>query len=195
MRIQCDCFHHHPQREDPEDPEEGDRLFHSQMWVKGSPLQFLVDSGSQKNLILAEVVKRLILPTIAHPQPYTIRWLHPRRDLRIREQCRLPYSIKTFTDEVLCDVPPLDVADVLLGQPYLWKRYVVYGSRPHSVIITLRNKLYNIPKVVSPSSISLNNAKQRSKIVSLTGKFIYITIRPQGKKKIVATASKQGSLS
>ena len=29
------------QREDPEDPEEGECLFHSQMWVKGSPLQFL----------------------------------------------------------------------------------------------------------------------------------------------------------
>ena len=40
------------QREDPEDLEEGKRLFHSQMWVKGSPLQFLVDNESQKNLIL-----------------------------------------------------------------------------------------------------------------------------------------------
>ena len=34
-----------------EDPEEGECLFHSQMWMKGSPLQFLVDSKSQKNLI------------------------------------------------------------------------------------------------------------------------------------------------
>ena len=32
------------QRKDPEDREEGERLFQSQMWVKGSPLQFLVDS-------------------------------------------------------------------------------------------------------------------------------------------------------
>ena len=55
------------QREDPEDIEEGECLFHSQMWVKGSPLQFLVDSESQKNLISAEVMKRLGLPTIAHP--------------------------------------------------------------------------------------------------------------------------------
>ena len=49
-----------------EDPEEGERLFHSQMWVKGSPLHFLVNSGSQKNLILVEVMKRLGLLTIAH---------------------------------------------------------------------------------------------------------------------------------
>ena len=26
------------QKEEPEDPEEAERLFHSQMWVKGSPL-------------------------------------------------------------------------------------------------------------------------------------------------------------
>ena len=55
------------QREGPDDPEEGERLFHSKMWVKGYPLQFLVDNRSQKNLISAEVVKRLSLQTIAHP--------------------------------------------------------------------------------------------------------------------------------
>ena len=109
------------QWEDPEDPDEGERLFHSQMWVKGSPLQFLIDRGSQKNLISSNFMKRLGLLTIAHPQPYTIEWLHPGRDLRIRQQCHLPYSIKPFMDEVLCDVAPLDVADVLLGQPYLWR--------------------------------------------------------------------------
>ena len=59
------------QRENPEDLEEGECLFHSQMWVKGSPLQFFVDSGSLKNLISAEVVKRLGLPTMADPQLYT----------------------------------------------------------------------------------------------------------------------------
>jgi hypothetical protein len=39
------------QPEEREDPEEGERLFHSQMWVKGTPLHFIVDSGRQKNLI------------------------------------------------------------------------------------------------------------------------------------------------
>eukprot|EP00253_Pinus_taeda_P026860 PITA_26860 len=71
------------QKNEPEDPEEEERLFHSQMWVRGSPLQFFVDSGSQKNLISAEVLKWLGLPTIAHPQPYTIGWLHQGRDLRV----------------------------------------------------------------------------------------------------------------
>jgi hypothetical protein len=39
------------QKEEPEDLEEAKRLFHSKMWVKGSQLQFIVNSRSQKNLI------------------------------------------------------------------------------------------------------------------------------------------------
>jgi hypothetical protein len=45
------------QPEEPTDPKEGESLFHSQMWLKGTPLHFIVDSGSQKNLISTEVVK------------------------------------------------------------------------------------------------------------------------------------------
>jgi hypothetical protein len=55
------------QPEEPTDPEEGHRLFHSQMWVKGTLLHFIFDSESQKNLISTEVVKQLRLSTTPHP--------------------------------------------------------------------------------------------------------------------------------
>jgi len=42
----------------PEDPEEGEFLFHSHMWVKGSLMQFIVDSRSEKNIILVHEVAR-----------------------------------------------------------------------------------------------------------------------------------------
>ena len=45
------------QKKEPEDSKEEEHLFHSQMWVKGSLLQFIVDNGSQKNLISAKVMK------------------------------------------------------------------------------------------------------------------------------------------
>ena len=63
------------QPEELTDPEEGERLFHSQMWVKGTPLHFIVDSRVQKNLISAEIVKQLGFFKTPHPQPYNIRWL------------------------------------------------------------------------------------------------------------------------
>jgi hypothetical protein len=80
------------QPEEPEDPEEGECLFHSQMWVKGTPLHFIVDSGSQKNLISAEVIKQLDFPTTPHPQPYNIGWLHQGRDLHVSQQCSCPMT-------------------------------------------------------------------------------------------------------
>jgi hypothetical protein len=122
---------------EPEDSVEGEHLFHSQMWVKGTSLHFIVDNGIQKNLILAEVVKWLKLPTRPHPQPYNIRWLNQGHDLYVSQQCHLPYAINPFKDEVLCDVASLEFCDVLLGQPYIWKHHVVYESHPRSVIITL----------------------------------------------------------
>jgi hypothetical protein len=130
------------------------------MWVKGTPLHFIVDSDSQKNLISTEVVKRLALPTMSHPQPYTIGLLHQGSDLHFSQECQLSYDIKPLKDKVLCDVDPLEVCDVLLGQPYLWKHHVVYESRPRSVIITLNMKLYKIPEAVPPSAISLISAKK-----------------------------------
>ena len=71
------------------------------------------------------------------PLPYNIGWLIHGGNLCISQQCCLPYAIKPFKDEVLCDVAPLEVADVFLGQPYMWKHRAIYESQPRSVIITL----------------------------------------------------------
>jgi hypothetical protein len=73
------------QPEEPTDPEEGEYLFHSQMWLKGTPLHFIVDSGRQKNLISAEFVKQLGLSTTPHPYPYNIGWLQQGRDLCVSQ--------------------------------------------------------------------------------------------------------------
>jgi hypothetical protein len=173
------------QPEEPTDPEEGERLFHSQMWVKGTPLHFIVDSGSQKNLISIEVVKQLGLSTTPHPQPYSMGCLRQGRDLRVSQQCRLSYGIQPFKDVLLCDVAPLDVCDVLLGQPYMWKHHAIYESRPRSVIITLGGHLYRIPEVVPTTA----PPKQSCKVVSHTRKFIFSTICSKGEQKDTAATT------
>jgi hypothetical protein len=155
------------------------------MWVKGTLLHFIVDSGSQKNLISTKVVKQLGLSTTPHPQPYNIGWLRQGRDLRVSQQCRLSYGIQPFKDEVLCDVAPLDVCDVLLGQPYMWRRHAVYESRPHSVIVTLGGHLYRIPEVV-PTIVP---PKKCRKVVSHTAKFSFFTICSKGEQKDTATTT------
>jgi hypothetical protein len=71
------------QPSEPEESDEGERLLHSHMWVKGAPLHFIVNSGSQNNLISTKVIQQLNLSMTLHPHPYTIRWLHQGRDLCI----------------------------------------------------------------------------------------------------------------
>jgi hypothetical protein len=151
---------------EPDEPEEGECLFHSQLWVKGTPLHSIIYSSREKNIISAKVIKWLALQKMPHPQPYTIGWFFQGSDLRVSQQCRFSYDIKPFKEKLLCDVSPLEFCDVILDQPYLWKCHVVYDSRPRSVIITLNRKLYRTPEVVLPSVISLIFAKQCRKVIS-----------------------------
>ena len=44
----------------------------------------------------------------------------------------------------------------------------MYDSRPHAIIITLENKLYRIPEVAPPTTISSISVKQWSNIISWT---------------------------
>ena len=126
-------------------------------------------------------------PTSVHHLVASQGW-----DLYVSEQCHLPYSINPFTEEVFCNIAPLYVCDVLLGQAYLWKRHDMYESRPHVVIITLGNKLYRIPEVPPPAAISLVTTKQCSKLISKTEKFVFLMTQPQGKKNIMAMTSRHG---
>jgi hypothetical protein len=61
----------------------------------------------------------------------------------------MSYGINPFKDEVLCDVAPLEVCDVLFFQPYMWRNHDVYESRPRSVIVTLGDHPYKILEVFS----------------------------------------------
>jgi hypothetical protein len=86
---------------------------------------------------------------------------------------------------ILCDVAPLDVCDVLLGQPHMWKCHAIYESRTHNVIFTLGGHLYRIPEVVSPTV----PPKQCRKVVSHTTKFKFFTICSNGEQKDTATTT------
>jgi hypothetical protein len=82
-------------------------------------------------------------------------WLHQGRDLCVSQQCRLPYDIKPFKDEVLCDISPLEVCDVILGN-HICGSIMLCMSLDPSVIITLGRQLYKIPEVAPPTVYLFN---------------------------------------
>jgi hypothetical protein len=97
---------------------------------------------------------------MSHPQPYIIACLNQRWDIHVSQQFHLHYGINPFKDNVLCDVFHLEVCDFFLGQPYMWKRHVVYESRPHSVIITLGDKLYSVTEAIQKIVVYFISMKQ-----------------------------------
>ena len=78
----------------------------------------------------------------------------------------------------------LEVCDVILGQPYMWKRHAVYESWPRSVIVTLGGQLYWIPETVAPTTVS-----QGRKISSHANKLFLLTIASEGEHKIIETST------
>jgi hypothetical protein len=67
----------------------------------------------------------------------------------------------------------------------MWKRHVVYESRPRSVIVSLGGHLYKIPEVV-PTTVP---PKKCHKVVSHTTKFSFFTICSEGEQKDTATTT------
>jgi hypothetical protein len=67
----------------------------------------------------------------------------------------------------------------------MWRRHVVYESRPRSVIVTLGGHMYRILEVV-PTIVP---PKQCRKVVSHTAKFSFFTIRSKGEQKDTATTT------
>jgi hypothetical protein len=79
----------------------------------------------------------------------------------------------------------MEVCDVILGQPYMWKHHVVSESRSYIVVVTLGGHLYRLPEVV-PSTIA---EKQCRKVISHTLKFSLFTILSKGEQKDTTTAT------
>ena len=108
--------------------EEYTHLFYFEMWVKGIPPHFVVVNDNQKNLISTKLINILELLITWYPKPYTISLLSQWQGIYANLQCCLPYHLKPFKDEVMCDVAPLKFCDVLLRYPYMWRHHIIYES-------------------------------------------------------------------
>ncbi|XP_074292085.1 uncharacterized protein LOC141618926 [Silene latifolia] len=65
-----------------------------------------------------------------HPNPYKLRWLNKGAEVKVDNQCLVPFSIgKVYKDEVLCDVVPMDACHLLLGQPWEFDRNTTHQGK------------------------------------------------------------------
>jgi hypothetical protein len=119
------------------------KLFHIRVIMRHTKVDTLIDSGSQSNLILEELVKQLGLNTQMHDKPYPLKWISNIHQLHITKQCTLKFAILSkFVDEVTCDVVPLNECGMVLGSPYLYDRKAIFYREKNQYHLTKAGKEY-----------------------------------------------------
>ncbi|GJR74594.1 putative reverse transcriptase domain-containing protein [Tanacetum coccineum] len=67
------------------------------------------------NLIAAEAVQKLGLKTENHPKPYKLQWHKKGGEVKVSKRVHVLFSIgNTYTNNVWCDVVPMDACHLLL---------------------------------------------------------------------------------
>ncbi len=117
------------------DREEGECLFHSQMWVKGTPLRFIVENGNQKNLIQPRSSRDLVSN---NGTPSTIHyWLVEPCTRDMYQQAMSPsHGIKPFKYEVLCDAPHSKFV-ILFQEKLICENFMMFMGHVHIVSLLL----------------------------------------------------------
>ena len=96
--------------------------------VKETPCSLVIDSESCTNVVSTMLIKRLQISTQHHPKPYKFQWLNDRGTMKVVSQALISFTLEKYKYKVICDVFPMLVGDILLGQPWQFDRKVTYDG-------------------------------------------------------------------
>ncbi|KAJ9557876.1 LOW QUALITY PROTEIN: hypothetical protein OSB04_012490 [Centaurea solstitialis] len=98
-------------------------IFRTRCTVKGKVCTIIIDGGSCENMVATVMVEKLGLKVEPHPEPYQLTWLKKGNVVKVKHRCLVQFSIGTrYSDEVWCEVVPMDVCHILLGRPWQYDR-------------------------------------------------------------------------
>ena len=76
-------------------------IFQSTCTIKGKVYRFMIDGGSCENIIAAEAVQKLGIPTVKHPKPYKLSWLKQGGKVTVSKRALISFSIGAkYRDDV-----------------------------------------------------------------------------------------------
>ncbi|KAJ9555026.1 hypothetical protein OSB04_009640 [Centaurea solstitialis] len=98
-------------------------IFRTRCTVKGKVCTIIIDGGSCENMVATVMVEKLGLKVEPHPEPYQLTWLKKGNVVKVKHRCLVQFSIGTrYSDEVWCEVVPMDACHILLGRPWQYDR-------------------------------------------------------------------------
>nr|GEV50975.1 putative reverse transcriptase domain-containing protein [Tanacetum cinerariifolium] len=105
------------------------KIFRTQCRLKGKVCMVIVDEENYENMVATTMVEKLSLPTQKHPDPHKLTWLKKGNLVQVTHKCLVQFSIgNKYTDELWCEVIPMDACHILLGRPWLYDRRVKHDG-------------------------------------------------------------------
>jgi hypothetical protein len=123
-----------------EENNQRHNLFHTRGMIKDKLCRIIVDNGSCNNIASQQLVERLGLKQRRHPSPYKIQWLNECGTLRVSNIVTIPFSVGRYSDQVECDVVPMQACQLLLGRPWLYDRDVQICGRTNKVVLMYKGE-------------------------------------------------------
>lgn len=81
--------------------------------------QIVIDGGSSMNVVSKAALPMMKQHPEPHPQPFRVALVN-KTSLSVTERCQVPIEFGLYSENIWCDVLPMDVAHVLLGRPWLY---------------------------------------------------------------------------
>ena len=89
-------------------------IFHTRYVVKDRIYNMIIDEGSCMNVVSTELIENLGLATTKNPKPYKLQWLNDTGEVKVIHQCKFPFTIGIYNNEVECDIVPMQAGHILL---------------------------------------------------------------------------------
>ena len=78
-----------------------------------------MDSGSYINAVVSKLITTLGMRPVKHPNPYKVTWIDAI-SIDVLERCQILIQFAMYTDNVWCDILPMDVSHIMLGRLWLF---------------------------------------------------------------------------
>ena len=100
-----------------QEPPQIKTLFKTLYKVRGKVYKVIVDSISTDNIASIEMVEKLGLKKLPHPNPYKVSWLNKEKQVIVNEQIHVQFQIGEYKDKIVYDVAKMDACHLLLVRP------------------------------------------------------------------------------